>query len=205
MCRDIDRQHWHERAEALARRGLRVLALAERVETADRIAPRSLEDGLTFLGLVGLIDPPRPEAIAAVAECRAAGIRVKMITGDHAGTARAISREMGLVAVGPDPETGKTIMYGVVRITADPDNVRAEYAVMVRSDMKGQGLGYLLMSRILEYARSRGIKEVYGEVLRENTNMLGMCRALGFVRKENLDEPGVVEVRIDLEKARQAV
>ncbi|WP_448192517.1 bifunctional acetate--CoA ligase family protein/GNAT family N-acetyltransferase [Azospirillum sp. sgz301742] len=114
-------------------------------------------------------------------------------------------REMGLVAIGPDPETGKTIMYGVVRITADPDNVRAEYAVMVRSDMKGQGLGYLLMQRILDYARSRGIKEVYGEVLRENTNMLGMCRALGFVRKENLDEPGVVEVKIDLEKARAAV
>ena len=96
MCRDIDRQHWHERAEALARRGLRVLALAERVETADRIAPGSLEDGLTFLGLVGLIDPPRPEAIAAVAECRTAGIRVKMITGDHAGTAAAIARQIGL-------------------------------------------------------------------------------------------------------------
>ena len=107
-------------------------------------------------------------------------------------------REMGLVAVGPDPETGETIMYGVVRITADPDNLRAEYAVMVRSDMKGQGLGYQLMNRILDYARSRGIKEVYGEVLRENTNMLGMCRALGFIRKENLDEPGVVEVRIEL-------
>jgi acetyltransferase len=114
-------------------------------------------------------------------------------------------REMGLVAIGPAPETGETIMYGVVRITADPDNLRAEYAVMVRSDMKGQGLGYLLMQRILDYARSRGIKEVYGEVLRENTNMLGMCRALGFVRKENLDEPGVVEVKIDLEKARAAV
>ncbi len=109
-------------------------------------------------------------------------------------------REMGLVALGPDPESGKTIMYGVVRINADPDNVRAEYAVMVRSDMKGQGLGHQLMRKILEYARTRGIKEVYGEVLRENTNMLGMCRALGFVRKENHDEPGVVEVRIDLEK-----
>ncbi len=107
-------------------------------------------------------------------------------------------REMGLVAVGPDPETGETIMYGVVRITADPDNLRAEYAVMVRSDMKGQGLGYQLMNKILDYARSRGIKEVYGEVLRENTSMLGMCRALGFIRKENLDEPGVVEVRIEL-------
>jgi calcium-translocating P-type ATPase len=96
MCVGIDHKTWHERAEALARRGLRVLALAERSETGPRIDPAALEGGLTFLGLVGLIDPPRPEAIAAVAECRAAGIRVKMITGDHAGTAAAIAGQIGL-------------------------------------------------------------------------------------------------------------
>jgi calcium-translocating P-type ATPase len=96
MCEGIDLKHWHDRAEALARRGLRVLALAERSEAGDRIDGRTLEVGLTFLGLVGLIDPPRPEAIAAVAECRAAGIRVKMITGDHAGTAAAIAAQIGL-------------------------------------------------------------------------------------------------------------
>jgi calcium-translocating P-type ATPase len=96
MCAGIDHKSWHERAEALARRGLRVLALAERSETGPRIDPAALEGGLTFLGLVGLIDPPRPEAIAAVAECRAAGIRVKMITGDHAGTAAAIAGQIGL-------------------------------------------------------------------------------------------------------------
>ncbi|WP_207455567.1 bifunctional acetate--CoA ligase family protein/GNAT family N-acetyltransferase [Azospirillum sp. SYSU D00513] len=110
-------------------------------------------------------------------------------------------REMALVAVSPDEETGRTVIHGVVRITADPDNQRAEYAVMVRSDMKGQGLGYTLMGKILDYARSRGIREVFGEVLRENTTMLAMCRALGFVRKENMDEPGVVEVRIELDEA----
>ncbi|MES2549218.1 MAG: HAD-IC family P-type ATPase, partial [Pseudomonadota bacterium] len=96
MCGGIDLHHWHDRAEALARQGLRVLALAERAEAGDAIDPKSLESGLTFLGLVGLIDPPRPEAIAAVAECRAAGIRVKMITGDHAGTAAAIGAQIGL-------------------------------------------------------------------------------------------------------------
>jgi calcium-translocating P-type ATPase len=96
MCGGIDLKHWHDRAEALARRGLRVLALAERAEAQDRIDAATLEGGLTFLGLVGLIDPPRPEAIAAVAECRAAGIRVKMITGDHAGTAAAIAAQIGL-------------------------------------------------------------------------------------------------------------
>ncbi len=96
MCGGLDLNYWHERADALARRGLRVLALAERAETSDHIDAATIEGGLTFLGLVGLIDPPRPEAIAAVAECRAAGIRVKMITGDHAGTAAAIAAQIGL-------------------------------------------------------------------------------------------------------------
>ncbi len=96
MCGGIDLPGWHSRAEALARQGLRVLALAERPEDSDRIDAATLDGGLTFLGLVGLIDPPRPEAIAAVAECRAAGIRVKMITGDHAGTAAAIGAQIGL-------------------------------------------------------------------------------------------------------------
>ncbi|MFP1645265.1 HAD-IC family P-type ATPase [Pontitalea aquivivens] len=96
MCRDLDPDHWHDRAEAMARRGLRVLALAERAEAGVEITEDTLDGSLTFLGLVGLIDPPRPEAIAAVAECRAAGIRVKMITGDHAGTAAAIAAQIGL-------------------------------------------------------------------------------------------------------------
>ncbi len=96
MCRDVNESLWHERAEAMARKGLRVLALAQRAESSDRIAQHSLAGSLTFLGLVGLIDPPRPEAVAAVAACRAAGIRVKMITGDHAGTAAAIAQQIGL-------------------------------------------------------------------------------------------------------------
>ncbi len=96
MCRAIDLHHWHARADAMARKGLRVLALAERPESGDRIDDVTLEGSLDFIGLVGLIDPPRPEAIAAVAECRAAGIRVKMITGDHAGTAAAIAAQIGL-------------------------------------------------------------------------------------------------------------
>jgi acetyltransferase len=95
-------------------------------------------------------------------------------------------------------EDGQEELYGIVRIAADPDNQKAEYAVMVRSDMKGKGLGYVLMTRIINYARSRGIGEVYGEVLRENTTMLGMCHELGFTRKENRDEPGVVEVTIKM-------
>ena len=102
MCRDevgqgtIDRHAWHAAAERIAAQGQRVLALAVCIPAADTIDEHQIEGGLTLLGLVGLIDPPRPEAIAAVAECRAAGIRVKMITGDHAGTAAAIARMIGL-------------------------------------------------------------------------------------------------------------
>jgi calcium-translocating P-type ATPase len=96
MCNAIDLAHWSAQVEKMASGGLRVLALAERPATYDRLDIRSIDQGLNLLGIVGLIDPPRPEAIAAVAECRAAGIRVKMITGDHAGTASAIAAQIGL-------------------------------------------------------------------------------------------------------------
>ncbi|WP_044563630.1 GNAT family N-acetyltransferase, partial [Azospirillum sp. B4] len=89
---------------------------------------------------------------------------------------------------------GDEAIFGTVRITADPDNEKAEYAVLVRSDMKGKGLGYLLMTRILDYARTRGIREVFGEVLRENVTMLQMCRDLGFKQTDYPDDPGIVEV-----------
>jgi calcium-translocating P-type ATPase len=96
MCagEDFDLVHWHARAEALAAGGHRVLALAG--AGGDTLEGGRLDGGLRLLALVGLIDPPRPEAVTAVAECRAAGISVKMITGDHAGTAAAIARAVGL-------------------------------------------------------------------------------------------------------------
>lgn len=92
----LDIGAWHRMADAIAEQGQRVLALAVCRSACERLADAPVEGGLTLLGLVGLIDPPRPEAVAAVAECRAAGIRVKMITGDHAGTAVAIGRQIGL-------------------------------------------------------------------------------------------------------------
>jgi magnesium-transporting ATPase (P-type) len=84
--------YWRRWATDTAARGLRLLALAEkRVELSQReLCFDDLEGGFVLLGLVGIIDPPREEAIAAVAQCHSAGIRVKMITGDHVDTARAI-------------------------------------------------------------------------------------------------------------------
>ncbi|RXV62782.1 carbonate dehydratase [Roseovarius sp. A46] len=94
----LDTENWHETVETLAADGQRVIAVATRAAEAgqDALRPCDLDGHLTLVALVGLIDPPRPEAIAAVAECRAAGIRVKMITGDHAATARAIAAQVGL-------------------------------------------------------------------------------------------------------------
>jgi magnesium-transporting ATPase (P-type) len=96
----IDREAWEATVAAMAGRGLRVIAVADmtmprRVST---LGAADIAGKLTLLGLVGLIDPPRAEAIGAVAACRSAGIRVKMITGDHAGTATAIAARLGLAA-----------------------------------------------------------------------------------------------------------
>ncbi len=106
----VDRAYWQQRMEALAGRGFRVLGLAFKgvaPETVE-LEHATVETGMTFLGLVGMIDPPRRAAIEAVADCRAAGIRVTMITGDHPLTAVAIARQLGLeneaVLTGPEIE-----------------------------------------------------------------------------------------------------
>jgi len=95
----IDRDRWHAEIHRLASDGQRILALGMKPMPAGvgTLAFDDLEDGVVFLGILGMIDPPREDAIAAVAECRAAGIRVKMITGDHASTASAIGRQLGLL------------------------------------------------------------------------------------------------------------
>jgi acetyltransferase len=72
---------------------------------------------------------------------------------------------------------------------------------MVRSDLKGQGLGYQLMTDILNYARSRGIAHVFGDVLRENTTMLSMARDLGFTIIPDMQDPQVLRVDCDLTKS----
>lgn len=92
----IDPAYWHARIEKMAEQGQRVLAVAIKATSRRELRFADVEGDFTLLGLLGLIDPPRDEAIAAVAECQSAGIRVKMITGDHGGTARAIARQLGL-------------------------------------------------------------------------------------------------------------
>lgn len=94
----LNKAYWQEEVDSIAAIGQRVLAFAVKpVESVQTVLEHTdVENTLTLLGMVGMIDPPRTEAIAAVAECRAAGIRVKMITGDHAKTATAIGKQIGL-------------------------------------------------------------------------------------------------------------
>ena len=98
--RPFDPTHWHASIERAAGAGERVLALARREvpPATAQLDERDIVPRFELLGLVGIIDPPRDEAVEAVAQCRRAGIRVKMITGDHAATAAAIGRSLGLAA-----------------------------------------------------------------------------------------------------------
>ncbi len=93
---DFDADAWGKKIEDLSSRGYRVLALAERRSDTDTLSEEEAEGDLVLLGLVGLLDPPRKAAIKAVETCRNAGIRVKMVTGDHKLTARAIGSQLGL-------------------------------------------------------------------------------------------------------------
>jgi magnesium-transporting ATPase (P-type) len=105
-----DQAVWHERIAQAGAAGERVLGFGiKHLDAAKtRIGFDDLKDGVEFIGIIGFIDPPRPEAITAVAQCRAAGIAVKMITGDHAATALAIARQLNL-ADEPKAATGAEI------------------------------------------------------------------------------------------------
>ena len=94
----LAQSYWHDKADSLAAQGQRVLALAQKTTHAQHLALEltDLNADVVLLGLVGMIDPPRQDAIEAVHQCQQAGIRVKMITGDHAKTAAAIATQVGL-------------------------------------------------------------------------------------------------------------
>jgi P-type Ca2+ transporter type 2C len=98
-------------AEQLAANGLRVLAIAMRPwsRLPNPLMPETVENQLCFLGFVGLMDPPRPEALEAVSLCRSAGITPVMVTGDHPATARAIARQLGIAAAGGQVVTGQEL------------------------------------------------------------------------------------------------
>ncbi|MFA5718625.1 MAG: cation-transporting P-type ATPase [Desulfobulbaceae bacterium] len=110
----IDAAEIHGQVEKMAADGLRVLAFAMKKEDteSDRIDPEKTLSGLTFLGLQGMMDPPRQEAFEAVETCQRAGILVKMITGDHALTAKAIAGRLGIIDSGSEDRERRGIITG---------------------------------------------------------------------------------------------
>jgi acetyltransferase len=104
------------------------------------------------------------------------------------------ARAMAFVALSQDKEE----LLGVARLEADPDYNRAEYAVIVRSDLKGRGLGWALMNHLIQYAESEGLRDLHGDVLAANARMLHMCRELGFDIAADPEDPGLCKVRLKL-------
>jgi acetyltransferase len=102
------------------------------------------------------------------------------------------ARAMAFIAM--EKCSGK--MLGVVRLHADANYDSGEYAILVRSDLKGRGLGWLLMQMIIEYARGEGLKTIEGQVLAENTAMLAMCKELGFDIAPDPDDPDTSLVKL---------
>ncbi len=107
------------------------------------------------------------------------------------------AREMAFVALRYDGD-GDPLMLGVVRFFADPDYEKAEYAALARSDLKGVGLGWVLMRHLIRYARAEELKTLYGTVLKENATMLQMCQALGFEVKRDPDDAMLYAVTLDV-------
>ena len=107
-------------------------------------------------------------------------------------------REMAFIATVPGTED-QTETLGVARSISDPDNITAEFGVIVRSDIKGEGIGYALMSKLIAYCRETGTRHLYGTILAENERMTSLAKALGFTLKSNADDPTVVTASIDLQ------
>jgi acetyltransferase len=104
------------------------------------------------------------------------------------------ARAMAFVAL--DTETEE--ITGVARLHSDSRYESAEYAILVRSDLKGNGLGWALMQLLIDYATAEGLKSLCGQVLTENTSMITMCRELGFSVKTDPSDAGIALVSLDL-------
>ena len=169
--------------------------------------PSELEERVEHNGRVLLLRPIRPEDAAShrqfLARISHEDLRTRFFGGVRElpepdlthFTHIDYDREMAFIALGVDG-AGAGEILGVARACAVPDGTTAEFAVLVRSDVKGQGLGTLLMRKLIRYCRQRGTRKLWGSVLTENAAMLQLAQTLGFrVRKRELN---VVEVALDL-------
>ncbi len=190
---------------------IRVAPLAQGTVRGSRLTirpyPKELESHLDvpFLGST-LIRPIRPEDAATLLrfaeKISPEDARMRFFSAWRTLPAQQLARltqidydrAMALVMIEPASRE----FAGVARFFADPDNETAEFAVIVRTDLKGHGLGRFLTERLLDYARARGIREIHGQVLRENAAMLGFCKELGFSLKAEEGAPELVRATLTL-------
>ena len=172
----------------------------------DRLAirpyPAELEEQIAWDGEPVLLRPIRPEDGPAHLEFFSAlspddvryrmFVRVRELQPSQLARFTQIDydREMAFIATRTLPGGGEQTL-GVARVVADPDNIRAEFAVTVRSDLKGRGLGHILMEKLIAYCRKRGTREIVGEALPQNTRVIRLVRKLGFVVTPNPAEDSV--------------
>jgi GNAT superfamily N-acetyltransferase len=144
-----------------------------------------------------------PSIIAFLHKVTAADLRLRFFASikeftpafiDHL-TRLDYSRAMAFVAL--DKSSGDVL--GVVRIHLESNSNAGEYAILVRSDLKGHGLGWILMTQLIEYARKMKIPNINGEVLNENTTMLTMCKEFGFSISENPQDATIKIVSLHLD------
>jgi acetyltransferase len=191
----------------------RVRVLPPKESGRERLAirpyPRELEERIEWRGRSVRLRPIRPEDteqhLAFLRRLSPEDIRMRVfhtrryIAPSELARLTQIDyeREMAFIAVATD-DTGASETLGVVRAVTDPENARAEFGIVVRSDLKGQGLGSLLFDKIIGYCRKRGTQQLIGDVLRENTGMLEMARRSGFTVTRS-PEPSAVRVTLDLQ------
>ena len=170
--------------------------------------PQQYEEHIQFLERSVIVRPIRPEDepqherfLAAVKpeDLQLRFFRVVRAFA-HAQLARFTQidydREMAFIATVRN-DLGPEETLGVVRVISDPDGAHAEFAILIRSDMQGHGLGAILMRKVVRYCRSRGVNELVGDVLATNKRMLALAQDIGFARVAS-DEPGVVRLRLTL-------
>jgi acetyltransferase len=190
------------------------IARADRAASAlDRLAirpyPSELEETVAWQGGTLLLRPIRPEdGPAHVAFFNALTpddvryrmfVRVRELQPAQLARFTQIDydREMAFIATRPGPD-GHPETLGVGRVVADPDNVSAEFAVTVRSDLKGKGLGSLLMHKLIDYCRARGTCDIVGEALPQNAPVIALVRKLGFTVGPVDEDEGVRKFRLAL-------
>ena len=176
---------------------------------AIRPYPVEQEERITHLGRELLLRPIRPEDElqhrAFIEKLSPEDVRLRVFysrrTIEHSELARLTqidyAREVAFIAEGELPDGGHETL-GTVRAGIDPDNDSAEFGVIVRSDIKGGGLGHMLMDKLIRTLRAHGTQRIVGTVLKENSRMRVLAKRLGFAESPSDDDPGLVHIELPL-------